>query len=282
MTLKMTFTQVSHNQQQSFSELHKPGHDQPTTNIDSPAWVTTNSSPSQNCTNPHDQPTTNIDSPGSQPTAVLLRTAPTRTINQPQTLTQLGHNQQQSFSELHQPGHDQPTTNIDSPGSQPTAVLLRTAPARPWSTNHKHWLTWVTTNSSPSQNCTSPAMINQPQTLTHLGHNQQQSFSELHQPGHDQPTTNIDSPGSQPTIVLLRTAPTRPWSTNHKHWLTWVTTNSSPSQNCTNPAMINQPQTLTHLGHNQQQSFSELHQPGHDQPQVQTLHCIKNILFFYL
>ena len=108
-------------------------------------------------------------------------------INQPQTLTHLGHNQQQSFSELHQPGR---------------------------STNHKHWLTWVTTNSSPSQNCTNPAMINQPQTLTHLH-------------------------GSQQTTVLLRTAPTRPWLTNHKHWLTWVTTNSSPSQNCTNPAIIN-------------------------------------------
>ena len=142
-------------------------------------------------TNPDYQPTTNIDSPGSQPTTVLLRTTPTRTINQPQTLTHLCFNQQQSFSGLHQtaPGSqpatvllrinhlqtlthlaynqqqssqddnnldNQPTTNTDSPGFQPTKVLLRTTPNR---------------------------TINQPQTLTHLGLNQQQSFSGLHQPG---------------------------------------------------------------------------------------------------
>ena len=142
----------------------------------------------------------------SQPTTVLLRTTPTRTINQLQTLTHLGHNQQQSFSGLHQPGRstnykrwliwvttnnspsqdytnpdDQPTTNVDLPGSQPTKVLLKTTPTR---------------------------TINQPQTLTHLGHNQQQSFSGLHQPGR---------------------------STNYKRWLTWVTTKNSPSQNYTNP-----------------------------------------------
>ena len=94
---------------------------------------------------------------------------PTWTINQPQTLTHLGHNQQQSSSGLRQPGR---------------------------STNHKHWLTWVTNNNSPSQDFANPD---------------------------DQPTTNIDSPGSQTTTVLLRTTPT------------WT---------------INQPQTLTHLGHN--------------------------------
>ena len=198
----------------------------------------------QDYTNPDDQPSTNIDSPGSQPTTVLLRTTPNWTTNQPQTLTHLGHNQQQSFSGLHQPGR---------------------------STNHKHWLTWVTTNNSPSQDYTNPddqpttsidspgsqpttvllrttptRRINEPQILTHLGHNQQQSFSGLHQLGRstnhkhwltwvttnnspfqdytnsdDQPTTNIDSPGSQPTRVHLRTTPTR---------------------------TINQPQTLTHLG----------------------------------
>ena len=106
---------------------------------------------------------------------------PTRTINQPQTLTHLGHNQKQSFSGQHQLGR---------------------------SANHKHWLTWVITNNSPSQDNTNPD---------------------------DQPTTNIDSPGSQSTTVLLRATPTR---------------------------TINQPQTLTHLGHNRQKSFPGQHQPG--------------------
>ena len=40
----------------------------------------------------------------ADPTTVLLRTTPTWTINQLQTLTHLGHNQHQSFSGLHQPG----------------------------------------------------------------------------------------------------------------------------------------------------------------------------------
>ena len=40
----------------------------------------------------------------SQPTTVLLRTTPPWTINQLQTLTHLGHNQQQSFLGLHSPG----------------------------------------------------------------------------------------------------------------------------------------------------------------------------------
>ena len=52
--------------------------------------VTNNNSPSQGYTNPDDQPTTNTGSPGSQPTTVLLRTAPTRPINQPLTFTHLG------------------------------------------------------------------------------------------------------------------------------------------------------------------------------------------------
>ena len=190
-----TLTHLGHNQQQS-SGLHKPGWS--TNRKHWLTWVTTNNSPSQDYTITDDQPNTNIDSPGSQPTTVLLRTTPTRTINQPQTFTHLGHNQQQS-SGLHKPG---------------------------WSTNHKHWLTWVTTNNSPSQDYTNPD---------------------------DQPNTNIDSPGSQPTTVLLRTTPTRTInqiqtlthlahnqqqsfsglhqpgrSTNHKHWLTWLTTNNSP------------------------------------------------------
>ena len=187
-----TLTHLGHNQQQSLG-LHKPGR---STNYKHwLTWVTTDNSLLRT-TNLDDQPTTNTDSPGSQPTTVL-RTTPTWTINQLQTLTHLGHNHKQSFSGLHKPGRstnykhwltwvtfdnspsqdytnldDQPTTNTDSPGSQPTTVL-RTTP------------TWT---------------INQLQTLTHLGHNQQQS-SGLYQPG-------------------------RP--TNYKHWLTWVTTNNSP------------------------------------------------------
>ena len=248
-------THLGHNSKQSYSGLHQPGR---STNYKHwLTWVTTQNSPSQDCTSPDDQPTTNIDSLGSQPKTVLLRTAPARTINQLQTLTHLGHNPKQFFSGLHQPGR---------------------------STNYKHWLTWVTTQNSPSQDYTNPddqpttnidslgsqpktvlrtapaRTINQLQTLTHLGHNPKQSFSGLHQPGRstnykhgltwvttqnspsqdytnpdDQPATNIDSPGSQPKTVLLRTTPTR---------------------------TINQLQTWTHLGHNPKQSFSGLHQPG--------------------
>ena len=298
-----TLIHLCHNQQQSFWGLHQPGRS--TNHKHWLSWVTSNNSPSEDYTNPDDQPTINIDSPGSQPTTVLLRTTPTRTINQLQTLIYLCHNQQQSFSGLHQPGRstnykhwltwvtpnnsssqdynnpdDQPTTNIDSPPTTVFSALHQ--PGR--STNYKHWFTCVTTNNSPSQDYTNPddqpttnidsagshpttvllrttptRTINQLQTLTHLAHNQQQSFSGLHQPGRstnykhwltwvttnnspsqdyanldDQPTTNIDSPVSQTTTVLLRTTPTR---------------------------TINQPQTLTHLGYNQQQS-SGLHQPG--------------------
>ena len=265
-----TLTHLGHNQQQS-SGLCQPGRStklqalsRVTTNNSLSrstnykhwlTWVTTKNSPSQDYTNPDDQPTANKNSPGSQQTTVLLRTTPTRMINQLQTLTHLGHNQQQSFSGLHQPGR---------------------------STNYKHWLTRVTTNNSLSQDHTNPVdepttntqslgsqattfllrttptrTINQLQTLTHLGNNQQQSFSGLHQPvrwtnhkhsvtwvttnnvpsqdytnSDDQPVTNIDLPGSQTTTVLLRTTLTQ---------------------------TINQLQTLTHLGHNQQQSFSGLH-----------------------
>ena len=153
------------------------------------------------------QSATNINWPGLKPTTILLRTTPTRTINHPHTLTHLGYNQQQSFSGLHQPGRSTKSTHIDSLGSQPTTVLLRTTPTR---------------DDQPSTNIDSPGTqpttvllrttptrtINQPQTLTHLGHSQRQSFSGLHQPGR---------------------------STNHKHWLTWVTTINSPSQDYTNP-----------------------------------------------
>ena len=143
---------VSHNQQQSFSGLHQPGRS--TSHKHLLTWVTTNNSPSRDYTNSDDQPTINIHSPGSQPSTVLLRTTPIWTINQPKTFTHLGHNQQQSFAGLHQPGR---------------------------SINHKHSLTWDTTNNSP------------------------QDYTNLD----DQPTTNIHSPGSQPTTVLLGTTPTR-------------------------------------------------------------------------
>ena len=219
----------------------------------------------------------------SQQTTALLRTTPTRTISQLETLTHLGHNQQQPFSGLHQPG---PTVE------------------------YKHWLTWVTTNNIPSQDYTNPddqpttntyspwsqaktaflrttpsRTISQLQTLTHLGHNQQQSFWGL---------------VSQPTTALLRTTPTRTnsriqtlthlghnqqhsfsglhqpgRSTNYKHLLTLVTSKNSLSQDCTKPddqtitntdspwsqpttvllrttptRTISQLQTLTHLCHN--------------------------------
>ena len=118
-----------------------------------------------------------IGSLGSQPTTVLLRTTSTWTINQPQTLAHLGHNQQQSFSGLHQPGR---------------------------STNHKHWLTWVTTNNSPSQDYTN--LDNQPTTNTDSPGSQpttvleSQDYTNLD----NQPTINIDSPGFRPFTMLLK------------------------------------------------------------------------------
>ena len=91
------------------------------------------------------------------------------------------HNQNQtknSPSREYTNPDDQPTTGIDSPGSQPTTVLFRTTPTQ--TTNQPQ--TSATTNNSPSHDYTS---------------------------SDDQSTTNIDSPGSQQTIVLLRTTPTR-------------------------------------------------------------------------
>ena len=230
----MTSTQVVETSVTT-NKLHQPGRSNKYK-----YWltrVTTNNSISQDYINPDDQPTTNINSINTncltdltwlwrwlphrlsksqaQLITVLSRTTSPRTINQPQTLTHLGHHQQQSLAGLHHPGRstnhkhwlawvtnnnsplrtytnpdNQPTTNIDSPKSPPTTVLLRTASSR---------------------------TINQPQTLTHLGYNQQQSFSGLHQPGR---------------------------STNHKHWLTWVTTNNNPSQDYTNP----DDQPITNIG----------------------------------
>ena len=113
-------------------------------------------SPYQDYKNPDNLSTTNVDSPESQPTTVLLTTTQTRTIYVPQTLTHLGLNQQQSFSGPTQNPDDQRTTNMDSPGSQPTTV--------------------------PSHDYTNPD---------------------------DLCTANIDPPGSQPTTVPLRTTKTR-------------------------------------------------------------------------
>ena len=159
--------------------------------------VSTSNSPSQDYTNPDDQPITNTDSPGSQPTTVLLRTTPTRTINQPQTLTHLGHNQQQfflrttptrtinqpqtlthlghnqqqSFSGLHKPGR----STIHKRQLQPTTVFLRTTQTR--MINQPQ--TSVSTNNIPSQDYTNP----DDQPTTNVSRNQQQSFSGLHKPG---------------------------------------------------------------------------------------------------
>ena len=95
------------------------------------------------------------DSPGSQPTTVLLRTAPIQTINQLQTLTHMGLNNNNPSQDYTNPDY-QPTTNTDSlRHNQQQSYSGLHQPGR--STNHK--------------------------TLTHLGHNQQQSFSGLHQPG---------------------------------------------------------------------------------------------------
>ena len=175
-------TNVSHNQQQSFSGLHQLGRStthkrqsQPTTvplrttptrTIDQPQTsVITNNSPSQDYTNSDDRPTTNVShnqqqslsglhQPGrstnhkrqSQPTTVLPRNTPTRTINQLQT----------SVTSNNSPSQDY--TNSDD---QPTKK------------------TSVTTNNSPSHDITNP----DDRPTTNVSHNQQQSFSGLHQSG---------------------------------------------------------------------------------------------------
>ena len=135
-----------------------PG-DQPTTAINQ-----TSNSPSQDYSNPDDQPTTNVS-----------------------------HNQQQSFSGLHQPAR---STNHKRQ-SQPTTVLLRTTQTRTINQQQKS----VTTNSSPSQDHTNP----DDQPTTNVSHNQKQLFSGLHQPGR----SSSHKRQSQSTTVLLRTTQTR-------------------------------------------------------------------------
>ena len=86
---------VSHNQQQSFSVLHKPGRPinykqltlKMTSTLVVETSVTTNNSPSQDYTNPDDQPTTNIDSDDDFHTGCR----------------NVSHNQQQPFSGVHKP-----------------------------------------------------------------------------------------------------------------------------------------------------------------------------------
>ena len=219
-----TLTHLWHIQQQPFSGLHQTGRSASYKHRFT--WVTTNKSLSQNYTNPEDQPTTTMDSPGSQPITFLLRTTPTQTISQLQTLTHLGHNQQQSFSGLHHHGR---------------------------SASYKHRFTWVTTNNSPYQVHTDPD--DQPTTNTDLPGSQPTTvLLQDNTNQDDQPTANVDSPGSQPTTALLRTTPTRTisqlqtlahlchnqqqtfsglhkpgQSANYKHLLTLVKTNNSPS-----------------------------------------------------
>ena len=164
--------------------------------------ATTNNSPSQDYTNPDDQPTTNVR-----------------------------HNQQQSFSGLHQPGR---STNHKRQ-TQPTTVLLRTTPTL--MINQPQ--TSATTNNSPSQDYTNP----DDQPTTNVSHNQQQSFSVLHQP---RQSTNHKRQ-TQPTTVLLRTTPTL--TINQPQ--TSATANNSPSKDFTNP----DDQPTKNVSHSQQQSF---------------------------
>ena len=234
--------------------------------------VTTNNSTSRYYTNPDDQSITNnwlwnrfphwLLKRESQPTTALLRTTPTRTTNQLQTIDSendfhtgcwnVSHNQQQPFSGLHQPGR---------------------------STNHKHWLWWwlphwlFRRQSQPTTvllGTTQTRTTNQLQTIDsendfHTGcwnvsHNQQQPFSGLHQPGR---STNhkhwlwwwlphwLSKRQSQPTTALLRSTQTR--QINQLQTLTLkmtstlvvetsVTTNNRPSQDYTNPD--DQPTTM--------------------------------------
>ena len=121
-------------------------------------------SPSQDYTNPDDQRTTNFSHNQQQSFSGLYQ--PGRSTNH-----NVSHNQQQSISGLHQPGR---STNHKRQ-SQPITGLLRTTPTR--MTNQPQ--TSVTTNNSPSKDYTNP----DDQPTTNVSHNQQQSFSGLHQPG---------------------------------------------------------------------------------------------------
>ena len=111
---------------------------------------------------------------------------------------------------------------------QPTTVLLRTTPTL----TINQTKTSVTTNNSPSQDYTN----RDDQPTTNVSHNQQQSFSGLHQPV--QSTNHKRQP--QPTTVLLRTTPTL--MINQPK--TSVTANNSPSQNYSNHKRQSQPTTV--------------------------------------
>ena len=81
-TLTWTINQLQtlgHSQQPSLSGLRQPGRS--TSYKHQLTRITTNDSP-QDYTNPDNKPATNTDSLGSQPTTILLRTTPSRTIDQ--------------------------------------------------------------------------------------------------------------------------------------------------------------------------------------------------------
>ena len=260
-------TNVSHNQQQSLSGLHQlvrstnhkrqsqpttvPLRTTPTRTIDQPQTsVITNNSPSQDCTSPDDRPNTNIShnqqqsfsglhqlvrstnhKRQSQPTTVPLRTTPTRTIDQPQTSVITNNSPSQDCTNP----DDRPTTNVSHNQQQ-------YSPSQDYTNSDDRPTTNVSHNQqqySPSQDYTSP----DDRPTTNVSHNQQQSFSGLHQPGR---STNHKRQ-SQPTIVLLRTTPTRTIDQPQ----TSVITNNSPSQDCTS----SNDRPTTNVSHNQQQSF---------------------------
>ena len=78
-------------------------------------------------------------------------------------------------------------------------------------------------------------------------------------------------PSIKPTTVLLRTTPTR----TINQLQTSVTTNNSPSQDCTNL----DDRAATNVSHNQQQSFSGPHKPGRSTNNKQKLIYNVNQLF---
>ena len=122
---------------------------------------------------------------------------------------------------------------------QPTTVLLRTTPTR----TINQTKTSVTANNNPSQDYSNP----DDQPTTNVSHNQQQSFSVLHQP---RQSTNHKRQ-TQPTTVLLRTTPTLTINQPEAS----ATANNSPSKDFTNP----DDQPTKNVSHSQQQSFSGQH-----------------------
>ena len=187
----------------------------------------------------------------SQPTTVPRKTTPTSTINQPQTSVTT-NNSPRDYTNT----DDQPTTNVSHNQQQSSGLRQHGR-----STKHKRQSqsTTVLLGITPTQ------MINQPQTsvttnnsirdytstddqpTTNVSYNQQQSLSGLHQHGR---LTNRKRQ-SQLTTVLVRTTQTR--MINQPQ--TSATTNNSPRDYANTDDQPN-----TNVSHNQQQSFSGLHQ----------------------